>query len=246
MIERTLAIPLRMYPYSNSSLIVHWFTHRFGMLSTILRGALRTASPFTGQYALFSTSELQFFQRVHSNLFIAKECALLTPRDAFRSEWKNMQAASYITALYQKIVPEHVTDSIQFMAYETALDHALEEGHHPAFLIWFELAFARSQGHEVALDGCIQCGCAHADRFAAAQGGMVCHACAKKRQWMSFPIRPDIKALLRTLSRIEQPNALHRIRFTPAQLQALHTLTGRFIETTYALNPTCREAAYSS
>ena len=63
---------------------------------------------------------------------------------------------------------------------------------------------------------------------------------------MSFPIRPDIKALLRTLSRIEQPNALHRIHFTPAQLKALHTLTGRFIETTYSLNPTCREAAYNS
>jgi DNA repair protein RecO (recombination protein O) len=216
------------------------------MVSTILRGALRTHSPFADQYALFSTSELHIFQRLHSDLFIAKECALLTPRDTFRTEWKSMQAASYITALYQKVVPERTTDSLHFMAFETHLDQAATEGNHPAFLIWFELAFARSQGNEVALNDCIQCGNAYADRFAAAQGGMVCQACAKKRQWMSFPIRPDIKALLRTLNRIEQPNALHRIRFTPAQLQALHTLTGRFIETTYALNPSCREAAYLS
>ena len=43
-----------------------------------------------------------------------------------------MQAALHHRSL-SKIVPEHVTDSIQFMAYETAIDHALEEGHHPAF-----------------------------------------------------------------------------------------------------------------
>ena len=68
MIARTTAIPLACYPYSSSSRIVHWLTRHHGKVSTLLKGALRPKSPFLGEYDLFSTSELLYFQKqVHSH-----------------------------------------------------------------------------------------------------------------------------------------------------------------------------------
>ena len=92
MIIKTTAIPLAYYPYSSTSRIVHWLTRHHGKVSTLLKGALRPKSPFLGEYELFGTSELLYFAHRPHVLHTAKECALLHPRDAFRTDWRAMQA----------------------------------------------------------------------------------------------------------------------------------------------------------
>ena len=63
MIERTTAIPLAIYPYSNRSHIVHWLTRHHGLISTLLKAAQHPRSPFIGEYQLFGTTELLYYNR---------------------------------------------------------------------------------------------------------------------------------------------------------------------------------------
>ena len=95
MIERTTAIPLAIYPYSTRSHIVHWLTRHHGLISTLLKAAQHPRSPFLGEYQLFGTTELLYYNRHKEGLYTAKECALLHPRKPYRQNWRAMQTASY-------------------------------------------------------------------------------------------------------------------------------------------------------
>ena len=109
MIERTTAIPLAIYPYSTRSHIVHWLTRHHGLVSTLLKAAQHPRSRFLGEYQLFGTTELLYYNRHKEGLYTAKECALLHPREAYRQNWRAMQTASYLTALFRKILPQNAS-----------------------------------------------------------------------------------------------------------------------------------------
>ena len=93
MIVKTPAIPLYWTDVSNTSRIVTWLTAHYGKLSTTIKGDQRKNSLFRGQYDLFSTSELLFYDRTERGTHIAKECSMLTPRTIFRTDWRACASA---------------------------------------------------------------------------------------------------------------------------------------------------------
>ena len=106
MIVRAIGIPLACHPYSSTSRIVHWLTRHHGKVSTLLKGALRPKSPFLGEYELFSTSELLYFHKRPHALHAAKECSMLHAHERFRTDWRAMQTASYLSTLFSKTTPD--------------------------------------------------------------------------------------------------------------------------------------------
>ena len=87
-ILKTTAIALRIAPYSNTSRIVVWLTEEGERLATIIKGALRPKSLFIGEYDLFNTSEVLYYQRREDGLRIVRECSLLQDRPRFRTDWR--------------------------------------------------------------------------------------------------------------------------------------------------------------
>jgi len=153
MILKTPAIPLYFTNVSNTSRIVTWLTARHGKLSTIIKGDLRKNSLFRGQYDLFSTSELVFYDRTEKGIHIAKECSMLHARPVFRTDWKACAAAGYISALFAKTTLRHGHEPGRFAFFEEILSHAESYGHCAPFLVWFDLQFAEFMGQAVHLDG---------------------------------------------------------------------------------------------
>ncbi len=58
--EETEAILIRRQPWSDTSLIVTWFTLGHGKVGTMARAARRTHSPFAGVLDLFHRVEIAY------------------------------------------------------------------------------------------------------------------------------------------------------------------------------------------
>ena len=229
MIVRTTAIPLASYPYSSSSRIVHWLTRHQGKVSTLLKGAMRPRSPFLGEYELFCTSELLYFEKRTNTLHAGKECAMLHRRDAFRSDWRAMQAASYISALFSRTTPEEAPHPEQFIFYEELLDLAGTYGRHPQFVPWAELRFCHHHGHMPHLGSCVLCGTTENLRFCASQGGTVCGTCSTKRKLPILECPPDILAILQTWQRTDHPAGVANTGLRPEQASKIDTIMSTFM-----------------
>ncbi len=243
MIVRDTAIPLAIYPYSSTSRIVHWLTRRHGKVSTLLKGALRPRSPFLGEYELFSTSELLYFAKSTRTLHTGKECALLHRRDAFRSDWRAMQTASYFAALINKSTPEEAPHPALFEFYETLLDLAEAFGRSPQFIFWAELHFCDFHGNAPHLESCIFCSSEKELRFCASQGGVVCGACTKEKKLPTLESPPDVLSILRAWQKADHPGAAVKTRLSGKQLTAIGAITGTFIMYHFNMPPEFRHAA---
>src|SRR5213594_2368024 len=60
MDERATGLVLRVYPLTESSLIIHWLTQGQGRIATVAKGARRPKSPLRGKLDLFYLAEFLF------------------------------------------------------------------------------------------------------------------------------------------------------------------------------------------
>jgi len=241
MILKTSAIPLYFTAVSNTSRIVTWLTTDYGKLSTIIKGEQRKNSLFRGQYDLFSTSELVFYDRSERGMHIAKECSMLHRRTAFRTNWRACAGAGYISALFAKTSLRHGHEPERFELFEEMLSYAEEYGQHPAFLIWFDLQFADFMGHRLQLNDSNRERAAY--RFAADHGGLVEPGYASKHRIPATPLAPEAVALLKAWQQAESPEEVLNTPFNPVYLAQIERVLGKFAEHHYDLPPHVRQTA---
>lgn len=102
LIERAHGLVLRVRPFTETSLIVHWLTAEFGRLHTVAKGARRPKSPFRGKLDLFYEADLSFVRSRHSDLHSLCEMSVLRTHAIFREDLGRLQKASYCAALIEQ------------------------------------------------------------------------------------------------------------------------------------------------
>lgn len=235
MIEKTQAIVLRYYPFSNTSRVVSWLTPEAGRIATLVKGSQRPKSHFLGQYDLFYTCELVFYARERTGMHIARECFPLKTRDRFREDWKAAAAASYLSDLVWRVSPPDAPHAGLFDLLDSALDHLAASGAVAPFLFWFELKLAQSLGLAPRFRHCLACGKellpgARQSKFSYARGGILCGACGRESPASGVvPIAPDILAMLTGWQRAQTPQAALSTQCTPRQLGEIEKLLGLFL-----------------
>jgi DNA repair protein RecO (recombination protein O) len=83
MDERAIGLVLRVYPLTESSLIVHWLTQGQGRIATVAKGARRPKSTLRGKLDLFFLAEFLFSRSRRSELHTLKEVKLIEAQSAF-------------------------------------------------------------------------------------------------------------------------------------------------------------------
>jgi len=256
MIVKTSAIPLYWTDVSNTSRIVTWLTAHYGKLSTTIKGDQRKNSLFRGQYDLFSTSELLFYDRTERGTHIAKECSMIHSRNLFRTDWRACAAAGYISALFAKTTPRHGHEPGRFEFFEEMLGYAEEHGRHPAFLVWFDLKFAEFQGQHILLDDGGQGsgvseqesanrsqGARIAKRFSADHGGIISPEYAKRFRIPSTPLAPETVELLKAWQQAETPEEVLTEKYHPAHMMQIERVLEKFVAWQFDLPPHVRKTA---
>lgn len=169
-----------------------------------------------------------------NSLHAGKECSMLVRRDAFRHDWRAMQAASYLAALFERTTPDEAPQPELFEFYEEMLDLAMGFGSHPQYLLWAELRVSGHLGHAPGLANCLLCNAATNLRFCASQGGLVCSPCARQRRLPTLECPPDILAILRAWQQASHPQTVVKTRLSPSQLPTLDAIMATFL--TYQLD----------
>lgn len=99
--ESTNAILLRKTRFSDTSLIVTWFTEGHGRLKTVVKGALRAKSKFAGVLDLFFECEIGFVRSAKSEVHTLREAALREPREQMRTDFPRVALGSYFVELIE-------------------------------------------------------------------------------------------------------------------------------------------------
>jgi len=106
-------ILLRKIRFSETSLILGWFTDQHGKLKTMVKGALRPKSPFAGKLDLFFHCELLVSFSRKSELHVLREVSVKEPFAAVRTSYLRTLAASYFAELVEEVTePEHAVVEI--------------------------------------------------------------------------------------------------------------------------------------
>ncbi len=93
--EKSSAILIRRYRFSETSLIAVWITEDHGKIKTSARGALQPKSAFRGKLDLFFQCEIAFERSRNGDLHALREVLLLQPFDQVGSRYANLAAAAY-------------------------------------------------------------------------------------------------------------------------------------------------------
>lgn len=232
---KTRGIVTRVAPYSETSRVVTWITRDFGRLATILKGAQRARSMFLGQVDYFYTCELVFYHSVHHGVtHVARECSPEKARPAFRTQWRAMATASYLTDLVARLTPVEAPHPELFEFLDGALDLMSAGQASDSLLLWLELRLLDQLGLTPRLQHCAICSKAlepgrTATRLAPARGGVVCDDCARNEPAGLRPIRPDLLATLQFWQRSRDHGAALHTRLGAHQRAEMEAFLGSFL-----------------
>jgi DNA repair protein RecO (recombination protein O) len=127
--ETLNAILLRRIRFSDTSLIVSWFSLERGKLKTVARGALRAGSSFAGKLDLFFQCELTVAWSPRSELHTLREAVLIDSFSEIRRNYANTLAASYFSELVEEVTelehPEGAIYDLLVRAFRYLQTHAI-------------------------------------------------------------------------------------------------------------------------
>lgn len=146
---RSEAICLAIHPWSQTSHVVTWLTPT-GIVSSVVKGAVRPKSFFLGQYDLNYTCDVVYYERSRGDLHALRECSPLRRRDALRDDFRALALAGYCRRLALDYAPEGPDCGAWFDLLERLLDDlATPRDDAPSFvaqLVGFELAVLHLMG----------------------------------------------------------------------------------------------------
>ena len=103
MAELLNGILLRRIRYSDTSLILTWFTDLHGKLKAMAKGALRQNSAFAGKLDLFFHCDLLISYSSRTELHGLREVSIKTTFERIRTDYLKTSAASYFVELVEKV-----------------------------------------------------------------------------------------------------------------------------------------------
>jgi DNA repair protein RecO (recombination protein O) len=103
MAELLNGILLRRIRYSDTSLILTWFTDLHGKLKAMAKGALRQNSAFAGKLDLFFHCDLLLSFSRKTELHLLREVSVKTTFARIRTDYPRTSAASYFVELVEMV-----------------------------------------------------------------------------------------------------------------------------------------------
>ncbi len=146
MIESATGIILRTRPLTDTSLIVHWLTPKFGRMATVARGARRLKSPFLGKLDLFYLADFSFSRSRRSDLHLLREVGLRETHRALRQNLAGLRQATYAAAFIEQATETETPLPAVFELMRGFLDGLCRQKTVPQAVFAFELKLLHELG----------------------------------------------------------------------------------------------------
>ena len=229
--EKATAIVLRTIDFSETSLIVTFFTREFGKLGALAKGARRLKNPFESALDVLTHCRIVFLHKSSEALDLVTEAKLLR---RFRPTGRNLAglyAGYYVAELLGDLTDDNDPHPELFdLADETLAALAGGEVVHRR-LARFELGALKFLGHSPALDQCAECGTridlSGRIAFGGIHGGALCRECRQgKGQVVSVSA-----GVLRTMAQLAdlEAQAWRRMEIDARMLGELRGVLNHYI-----------------
>jgi len=145
-VQSTAAILLRKTRFSETSLIVTWFTRDHGRLKTVVKGALRPKSRFAGVLDLFFDCDISIARSAKSDLHTLREAGLRDARAGLRTDHRRVAMASYFVELFELTTEPEQSAPELYDLLQRAFGFLDQNPAEPRALLHFESELARLLG----------------------------------------------------------------------------------------------------
>lgn len=183
---KTTGFVLRTLSYGESDLIVTFYSHEFGKLKGIAKGAKRSKKRFANVFEPFSLTNIIFTRKSRDMLAFIESCDIISHYHAIRQDMEKTLIASYFIDLADHFSPEGKKNEKVFQLLQDFL-LMLEDKASDATVRFFEMRLLKLTGFEPALEHCIVCKTpvtnGNSYYFHASEGGIKCSACAKPQRY---------------------------------------------------------------
>ncbi|MGA9453461.1 MAG: DNA repair protein RecO [Verrucomicrobiia bacterium] len=146
MIQSATGIILRTRPLTETSLIVHWLTPKFGRMATVAKGARRLKSPFHGKLDLFYLADFSFNRSRRSDLHLLREVSLRETHGPLRQDLVGLRQATYAAAFIEQATETETPLPAVFELMRGFLDYLCRQGPVPQAVFAFELKLLHELG----------------------------------------------------------------------------------------------------
>ena len=121
-IVKTRGLVLALRPWSRTSHVVAWLTPDHGVVTTLVKGAVRPKSAFLGQYDLFYACDLLYYARASGDLHALREVTPTNLREPLRGRWRETSLAGYAAHLVRALAPPTGESAAWFRFLDAFLD----------------------------------------------------------------------------------------------------------------------------
>jgi len=183
--EKTTAIILRTFQFSETSLVLAVFTREFGKINTLAKGARRLKGPFESALDLLTVCRIVFLRKSSEALDIMTEAKLVRRFQPDRN-LSNLYAGYYVVELLNELTDDYDPHPKLFDIADEALKNLSEGKSADREILRFELGMLNILGLLPSFEMCVRCGCRieSTDRVAFGQldGGVLCKKCRVGRK----------------------------------------------------------------
>ena len=213
---------LRRHDLGEADRILTLYTREHGKHRAVAKAVRRPQSRLAGHIELFSLVDMYLV--VGANLDVLTQATAMTTFPKLAADLERFAQASWAAETLDRLTPESEADSYLFDVFEIVL-HRVASAERPGLhLRHFELLTLDRAGYRPQLDNCVECQEPleeTTNRFAPAEGGVVCPNCPPGG--VSMPVSPRALKSMRWLLAAE-PGSAGRLKTDPeleAELEKL-------------------------
>lgn len=158
-LEQSSAVVLRVYPWSETSLVATIYTREFGKLSVLAKGARRPKSPFEAALDLLSICRVVFVSKSADSLDILTEAKLERRFRGTDFGLLRLYCGYYVSELVDRLTDKGEKQPEIYELVTKTLDDLQNRDADPgATVLRLELGMLRLLGHLPTWQQCAQCG----------------------------------------------------------------------------------------
>jgi len=111
---------LKVFPYSNTSIICNIFTNNFGKLTLMVKGVRKPKKPLLSIIQPFNLVEIQYYYKKNRGIQLIKEADIIISFDKLRDNINSILFGSLILGIINKVFEKEYPNEIIFrLIYKT-------------------------------------------------------------------------------------------------------------------------------
>ena len=147
MILSSKGIILKVFPYSNTSLICNVFTDDYGKLTFIAKGVRKAKSPLLSILQPFNLLEFQYYYKKNRSMQLIKEADIVISFDKLRNQLSTIVLGSVLLNIINKIFENEYPNTTVFrLIYKTLNKLSSNNKDNKKFFLFFMFHLCQQLG----------------------------------------------------------------------------------------------------